>query len=85
MKIEIANPIGQRFCTPRNAERMIAHGKARWTGKKLQIIHPTAHHAHACAKRDNRPGYDAAANSGMATVKELRALPMTGNIARFLS
>ncbi len=89
MKIEIANPIGGRFCTPRNAERMVTQGKARWSGKRLEIVHAAHFGALACAPRSKRceaAGYDEAVNEGrVATIEELRALPMIGNIARFLS
>lgn len=79
--IRIENPVaGEGWTSSNRAKRFVAKGVAEWVrfGESIRFLRQGDHQTHSVRRvvDETAMAYDRAANGGMATLDELRNLPL---------
>ena len=85
--VRLDNPAGgSGFINRKRAQRLVHKGVARWLDARTIAFIETDHQAARIhGARLSEMNYDRAASSGMATIEQLRHIPMVGQVERLLT
>ena len=74
IRIRILNSFGNPVTSLFNAKRFVSRGLAHWVGGTIEFIRD----AGDCREQAAQMGYDRAADSGLASARSVRNLPIAG-------